>query len=98
MHQAAIRDPKVLKLTLSVLGTESKRGLFSGLDGTELRLALPKVTIEYLQAVLLRAYRDGMAEIGHVHIETNAADLTLLFSVSAPPMSADEAMRLLEED
>jgi hypothetical protein len=63
--------------------------------------ALGRNQAEFLQAVLLRAYRDQMAEINHVHIEGErdgtAFDLTVLFDVYRAPMSADEAAKLLAD-
>lgn len=54
---------------------------------------------EYLQAVLLRAYRDGMFDANHVHIEgaigDEPFDLTLLFELFRDPMSADDAIKLM---
>jgi hypothetical protein len=98
LSETTISDGQGRRLTFSILENESKRGIFHGLKSGNIHLSLPRVTVEYLQAVLLRAYRDGMAEVDHVHIETTSADLTLLFAVSAPPMSAEEAIRLLDQD
>ncbi len=54
---------------------------------------------EYLHAVLLRAYRDGAAEVNHVHIEGSdghlSFDFTLLFERFCEPMTGAEAMKLL---
>ena len=56
---------------------------------------------EYLQAVLLRAYRDQMAEVNHVHIEGTCNgspfDLTVMFEAFREPMSAEDASRLLSD-
>lgn len=50
---------------------------------------------EYLQAVLLRAFRDGAAEVNHIHIEGQRDgepfDLTLMFELYKEPMSEGEA-------
>jgi hypothetical protein len=52
-----------------------------------------------LQAMLLRAYRDGVAEVNHMHIEgtlgESGFDLTFFFKSSQPPMSPAEAERLM---
>jgi hypothetical protein len=93
--QAAFQDRNGRRLTFSVLASDAKRGEFSGLDSRNIQLSIPIVTVKYLQAVLLRAYRDGMAEVDHVHVETTSIDLTFLFAVSAPPMSGEEAGRIL---
>lgn len=54
---------------------------------------------EYFQAVLLRAYRDQVAEVNHIHIEGERVnlsfDLTILFRAFREPMSAEEAEKLL---
>jgi hypothetical protein len=93
---AVFQDRTGRRLTFDVLASDSKRGVLSGLDSRSIHLSLPMVTVKYLQAVLLRAYRDGMAEVGHIHVETTSIDLTFLFAVSAPPMSGDDAARILE--
>jgi len=57
--------------------------------------------VEYLQAVLLRAYRDGAAEVNHVHVEGSDDDadydLTLLFERFREPMTGAEAMKLMDD-
>lgn len=69
-------------------------------DGS-VTFAIGRNQAEYLQMVLLRAYRDEMAEVNHVHIEGDhqgqPLDLTLMFEVSAEPMSAEEANKLLND-
>lgn len=56
---------------------------------------------EYLLMVLLRAHRDGTAEVNHVHIEgissQSSFDLTILFELSAPPMTPEEAKKLMDD-
>ena len=46
-------------------------------------------------ATLLRAYRDEMAEVNHIHLDGFLGDapfdLTLMFDTYRPPMSAKEA-------
>jgi hypothetical protein len=58
---------------------------------------LPRTQAEYLLATLLRAYRDEMAEVNHVHVEGSAGgepfDLTIMFDIYRPPMTAEEAER-----
>jgi hypothetical protein len=66
-----------------------------------IRFEIGKNQAEYLQMVLLRAYRDQMAEVNHIHIEGTSGeglvnlDLTIMFKVYAPPVSGDEAKKLL---
>lgn len=54
---------------------------------------------EYVQAVLLRAYCDGVAEVSHIHVQGSLGDtpfdLTLLFERHREPLSADEARTML---
>jgi hypothetical protein len=95
--ETTLRDPGGLQLCLRLLESESKRGVVSGTGTRRIGLELPAVTVGYLRAVLLRAYRDGMAEVDHVHVETTSVDLTLLFKVSQPPMSAEAAKEMLKD-
>jgi hypothetical protein len=63
--------------------------------------AIGRNQVEYLQAVLLRCYRDQMAEVNHVHIEGDRSgapfDLTIMFDTYREPMSAEQAETLLRE-
>lgn len=63
----------------------------------DVEFVLPRNQAENLQAVLLRAYRDEMAEVNHVHAEGHMDgkpfDLTMMFDVYQPPMTAEEAER-----
>lgn len=95
--EVTLQDSSGLQFTFRLLESQARRGVFSETGSKRLTLELPTVTVGYLQAVLLRAYRDGMAEVDHVHVETTTADLTLLFAVSRPPMSAEEAEKLLKD-
>jgi hypothetical protein len=56
---------------------------------------------EYLHAVLLRAHRDGAAEVNHIHIEgaggEDLFDLTILFETYREPMTREEAMKLMDD-
>lgn len=56
---------------------------------------------EYLEITLLRAYRDEMAAVNHIHLEGELAgspyDLTILFDASRPPMSSGETAKLIGE-
>jgi hypothetical protein len=63
-------------------------------------LAIGRNQAGYLQAVLLRAYRDQMAEVNHVHIEGQRSgtpfDLTVMFEVAREPMTPEDAKKLLD--
>ena len=56
---------------------------------------------EHLKALLMRTYRDGVAEVDHVHIEGAVGDepfdLTLMFELFREPMSAEEAVKLMTD-
>jgi hypothetical protein len=64
-----------------------------------LQCSLSRDNAEYLEVTLLRAYRDNMAAVNHVHIEGSLDgenfDLTLLFDVFRPPMTPEEAEKLI---
>lgn len=67
--------------------------------GGRVRCSLSRESAEYLQAVLLRAYRDGIAEVNHVHIEGKmdgkSVDVTFVFDTFRPPMTSEEAEKLM---
>lgn len=64
-----------------------------------LRCAIDRDGLEYLQATLLRAWRDGIAEVDHVHIEGLLAgaghDFTVRLAKARPPVSASQARKKL---
>jgi hypothetical protein len=89
-------------LLLSLLSDKSvKRGIVSHGGTNKLGVVLSRNQAEYLQAVLLRAYRDRMADVDHVHIEGSLAgaayDLTFFFGASRPAVSAEEAAKFLQD-
>jgi hypothetical protein len=63
------------------------------------RLKIGRNQAAYLQAALLRAYRDQMAEVDHVHIEGQCNgtpfDLTVMFEFARVPMTPEEAQKLM---
>lgn len=67
----------------------------------QIRFDVPLNLLGYLEVVLLRAYRDGIAEVNHIHVEgdLNGApfDLTVMFDISRPPMTPQEVERLTKE-
>jgi hypothetical protein len=71
------------------------------LSADRMMFSLSRNQAEYLEATLLRAYRDEMAEVNHIHLEGeldgSSYDLTLLFDVSRPPMSPEEATARMGE-
>ncbi len=95
-----VRSPGGGTLRLVLLSDRSvKRSVVSRHEANELRFELARTQAEYLQAVLLRAYRDGMADVDHVHIEGSCAgaayDLTFFFGASRPPVPGEEAAKLM---
>lgn len=64
----------------------------------QIRFDVPINLLGYLEAVLLRTYRDGIAEVNHIHIEGDldgdAFDLTVMFELSRPPMTPEQIERL----
>ncbi|MCK6547614.1 hypothetical protein L6R52_17320 [Myxococcota bacterium] len=58
--------------------------------------------VGYLQAYLLRAHRDGLAEVSHVHVDAvgprGPFALTVMCELYQGPMSADQAKRLLDDE
>ena len=93
-----VRSPSGGALFLALLSDKhAKRSVVSQTEKDRLRFTLSRTQAEYIQAVLLRSYRDGMADVDHVHIEGELAgaayDLTFFLSASQPPMSAEEAIK-----
>lgn len=70
-------------------------------DGISLRLT--SNSVDYLLAMCLKYYRDGYAEVDHADLEATLepgdedAYITIKFADFAPPVSAEEAKRRLED-
>jgi hypothetical protein len=47
----------------------AKRTVVTRINEKRIRFELSRTQAGYLQATLLRAYRDDMAEVNHIHIE-----------------------------
>jgi hypothetical protein len=94
----SLRSPGGKRIEL-IIGKSEKWGKVAKVSRTQLRFELSHNEAEYLQAVLLRAYRDEMAEVNHIHIEARfddeSFDFTLLFQAYKPPMSPEEAARVM---
>ncbi len=79
----------------------AKRTIASRIGPSKMQFEMSRTQAKFFQAVLLRAYRDGEAEVDHIHIEGELGetpyDLTVAFRTSRPPMSAEEAARLLDK-
>jgi hypothetical protein len=69
--------------------------------GGSVCFAIGRNQAKYLQAVLLRAYRDQIAEVNHVHIDGESDgkpfDLTVIFELSLEPMTPENAKKLLDK-
>lgn len=80
-----VRGPK-LQLTLIDAERVSKANVALDPMGATC-FAIGRNQAQYLQAVLLRAYRDQIAEVNHIHIEGQNGgrlfDLTAMFELSA---------------
>jgi hypothetical protein len=78
------------------------RAIVRVLAADHVTFELPENQLEYLQMVFMRAYRDDMAEVNHVHLEgvceDRQVDLTFLFETFKPPLSPDEAKRLMGDE
>ena len=100
-----VQAPDGFRLALTLLSagtTAPKRSRLVRRGSKAIDVDVPRNQMEFLQAVLLRAYRDESAEVNHVHLEGELGgrqfDLTWLFDTARPPMSADEASRLMDDD
>ena len=86
------------RLTLTLLD-QAPPAKFSRDAIGRIQCSLSRDSAEYLEATLLRAFRDGMADVNHVHVEGKldgeSFDLTLLFAVSRPPMTPEEADKVM---
>jgi hypothetical protein len=93
-----LQSPSGQKVELSVGSTENVAKV-ERIAPSRLNFVLDQNQGEYLQAVLLRSYRDQMAEVNHIHIEgiegPAVIDLTVLFQAYAPPMSPEAAAKLM---
>jgi hypothetical protein len=87
------------KLVLRLAEPTSTATTFNREASGRMVCSLTRDNAEYLEATLLRAYRDGMAEVNHVHVQGTldgeSFDLTLLFDSSRLPMTPEEAEKLM---
>jgi hypothetical protein len=73
----------------------------AALDKQSVAISLGRTEIEAWQHFFLRALRDGVAEVDHLDVELRMVpddqliDLVLKIKKSRPPLSAEEAARLL---
>jgi len=95
----SLSDGETYLLRLQKDEHSAKRTVVSRAHSGGYVFALALTQARYMQVTLLRAYRDGMAEVNHVHVEGtldgSAFDLTAFFKVARPPMSSDDAKRLM---
>ena len=68
---------------------------------TQMEFELSATQAEYLQASMLHAYRDKMAQVEHIHIEGyldgKPYDLTVFFNSAVESLSEEEALELLKD-
>jgi hypothetical protein len=68
----------------------------SSYQGNPLRVLLSERDLNYMRHFFMRYYRDGVADVDHIDIETDKGDyITLKVEESIAPMSAEEAKRKL---
>lgn len=94
-----VSGPMQFMLRISELPTAP--AVFSREVGGRVRCSLSHESVEYMQAIFLRAYRDGMAEVNHVHIEGTmdgkSFDVAFVFDTFRPPMTSEEAKKLMRD-
>jgi len=100
ISQVTLRSPTNQRIELTVNPNEhTTRAKLRLIAPEQLQVELPRNQGEFLQAVLLRAYRDEMAEVNHIHLEGfmngEPMDLTFLFRVYREPMSQKDAVKAL---
>lgn len=97
-----VRSPERRLLTIRNSGEHrvSKASVQRRADGC-VEFVVGQNQLEYMRAVLLRAYRDDAAETGHIHVEGECKgqphDLTLMFTRHLEPMSAEDAKRMMSD-
>ena len=95
-----IRSPGnfVLQVAISKEAQTSK-AIVSSESDKSIAILLGKNQMEYVQSVLLRAYRDNCAPVNHIHIEGTFQDarfdLTFLFEKYQKPMTAEQAAAVI---
>ena len=87
-----IRPDKGCQLVLTLTDSDRiSKAIVTCISTNTLSFRIGRNQAEYLQAVLLRAYRDQMAEVNHVHIEGQRDgkpfDLTVMFEFARGPVS-----------
>jgi hypothetical protein len=100
-NSITLTSPQKLTMNLK-LGAPEKWTIVENLAPSSVSFLLSRNEAEYIQAVLLRAYRDKVAEVDHIHIEGRTVqdhgfDLTLMFQTYMPPMSPQEAAKLMND-
>ena len=96
-----LSDDSTIALSIhDELGDYEHRAKVTKLKHNKTAFEMSPSQTEYLQATLLRNYRDGISAVGHVHIEglfqQRDFDLTVMFASYAEPMSEDDARKLLD--
>jgi hypothetical protein len=69
---------------------------FQGEEKDRITVALCERDLDFVKHFYFRYYRDGMAEVDHIDIETDDGSYLILSAEdSIPPVSSDEAKRRL---
>lgn len=101
-----ISTPAGYRISLSVQKREEKgrfeaRTKVTQVDSMRMTFELARTQAMYMQATLLRTYRDEMAAVDHVHIEGFLRDLpfdlTLFFAAARPPMTPEEIEKMTRD-
>jgi hypothetical protein len=77
------------------------RAIVQKVSSDHFQFVLATNQLGYLQMVLLRTYRDGMADVNHVHLEGTLMgkgfDLTIFFQVYKQPLSPEEVAKRIAD-
>jgi hypothetical protein len=102
VETVTLRSPEKATIVLTMLSEcgENVKGCVVSRSGKEkVRVEVPRTQAENLMAVLLRAYRDGMAEVNHVHLEGSLAntpyDFTIMFAAAKRPLAPEELKKAI---
>jgi hypothetical protein len=78
---------------------EARRSAFTSTGERSYTCVLSRTQLGYVQGTLLRAYRDEVAEVNHIHVEgllgDSPFDMTLMFERYREPMSPEEAEKAI---
>ncbi len=94
------RGPQIV-LGLRTSGVPEPTGTVTRTERDQVRFDLPANLLGYLESVLLRCYRDGMAEVDHIHVAGTLSgkpyDLTVMFELPRAPLTPEEVEALTDD-